>query len=73
MVGCIYNDRIGIIVDKEKAISCYRQAADMNYALAENSLGCCYANGNGVKRDVEQAFHWYSLSADQGYSWLNLT
>lgn len=50
----------------EEIAKLYMQAAEMNYAPAQNDVGVCYYNGKGVEKNVEKAFNYFRASAEQG-------
>jgi TPR repeat protein len=52
----------------QEAIKCFRVAAELGHAGAQNELGNLYASGRGVPENDETAFHWWRLAADQGHA-----
>ena len=55
-----------MVIDLEKALSLYQQAAEQGDFVGEQRLGCCYEEGIGIARSPELAFYYYKLAADQG-------
>ena len=49
----------------EKAVDCYRKAAEQDYDEAQVALGDCYYEGNGVPQDYGQAIDWFRKAAEQ--------
>lgn len=49
----------------EKAVKCYRKAAEQGYADAQCKLGACYLSGEGVEEDKEEAKRWYHKGIEQ--------
>ena len=52
----------------EKAVDCYRKAAEQGYATAQCNLGYMYETGHGVPQDYSEAVRWYRKAAEQGYA-----
>lgn len=50
----------------EKAIKCYRFAAEQGHADAQFCLGYCYEKGIGIAKDYTEAVKWYRKAAAQG-------
>ena len=63
-----YSKGNGVPRDDAKAADYMRQAADKDYAFAQNDLGSFYARGVGVKTDFEEAAKWYRKAAENGDS-----
>jgi len=61
-----YYGRNGKTQNYEEAVRCYRKAAELGYARAQNDLGVMYANGRGVTKNDEEAVKWYRKAAEQG-------
>jgi TPR repeat protein len=51
----------------EKAIDCYKIAAQEDNADAQYNLGLIYQEGEGVDQDYEEAISWYREAAEQGH------
>lgn len=56
----------GYVVDKDRAVQLYKQAAERGHISAQNNLGAMYEAGEGVPVDYEQAAYWYEKSSEQG-------
>ena len=52
----------------EKAVACFRKAAEQGHADAQYRLGECYDEGRGVERDLTEAAGWYRKAAEQGHA-----
>jgi len=52
----------------DKAVECYRKAADMGFAKAQYNLGVCYYHGKGVTKNDVKAAEWWQKAADQGHT-----
>lgn len=48
------------------ALECFRKAAILGHAGAQNNLGMMLAGGEGTLRDAEQAQSWFLRAATQG-------
>ncbi len=49
-----------------KAAVCFRKAAELNHAEAQNELAFCYHIGAGVERNEAEALRWYQSAAALG-------
>jgi TPR repeat protein len=58
----LYEDGLGVKLDKKKAERLYRTAADRGDAYAQNNLGLLLDS----EEKHEEAFRYYALAADQG-------
>lgn len=58
-----YNGR-----DYERAVLCFRNAAEKEDVTAQYSLGVCYYSGLGVPQDFVQAVYWFQKAAEQGHA-----
>lgn len=54
--------------DYAKAVRCYLEAANIDYAPAQDKMGIMYRDGLGVERDYKQALYWFDQAAGQGYT-----
>ncbi|EGB04764.1 hypothetical protein AURANDRAFT_31968, partial [Aureococcus anophagefferens] len=63
-LGEMYDDGLGVKLDKKKAARLYRTAADRGDAIAQCHLGFLLES----QEKHEEAFRYYALSADQGYT-----
>lgn len=50
----------------EEALKLFRQAAEQDYAAAQNQLGYCYSQGQGVAHNYSEAMKWHRKAAEQG-------
>ena len=66
-LGEIYEEGRGVTPDAERAVACYRRAAQQNNVEAQLALGVLYALGETVVRDFSQAFVWFTQAAAQGH------
>lgn len=64
--GDAYYYGIGREKDYEKAIVCYKEAAESQDPKAYFMLGKAYEEGNGVVKDYEEAARWYANAANAG-------
>lgn len=51
----------------EEMAKLFLQAANQNYAPAQNALGCCYKDGIGVERNIQKAVELLIKSMNQGF------
>lgn len=56
---------LGCDEDPEGAFNWYAEAANMDYAKAQNAIGSCYYKGFGHDQNFELAIKWFRLSAEQ--------
>jgi len=68
LLGTHYFYGDGVAEDKDKAVKCFLDAANMNNYYAQYLLANCYCFGDGVTKNIENAFYWYNLSAQHGYA-----
>ena len=73
-LGWCYENGVGVVMDKAKAVEWYTKAAEQEDADAQSKLGWCYYNGDGVVMDKAKAVEWYRKAAEQGnaYAQYNL-
>jgi hypothetical protein len=64
-LGGLYEEGLGVKLDKKKAERLYRAAADRGVADAQNDLACVL----DAEEKFEEAFRYYALAADQGYTY----
>jgi len=48
-----------------EGVKLYRQAAEQNFAPAQNGVGFCYWAGQGVAKDEAEAVTWFRKAAEQ--------
>ncbi|EGB06480.1 hypothetical protein AURANDRAFT_29118, partial [Aureococcus anophagefferens] len=63
-LGDMYDEGLGVKLDKKKAEELYRTAADRGHAVAQ----CNLAFVLGSQKKKEEAFRYCALAADQGYT-----
>ena len=62
----MYYDGQGVEQSYDKALECFRQAADMGSPYAINNIGDMYENGTGVEQDYEKAAEYYRQAYEMG-------
>lgn len=55
-------------VDYEKALQCFRRAADFDIPEAAFNVRLAYYAGKGVTADPKEARHWLQIAADGGFA-----
>lgn len=65
-LGVSYAEGKGVYQDYQKALLCYKEAADLGNKYAYNNLGVMYCTGKGVERDYYTARSYYQKAADLG-------
>lgn len=64
---CLAGDKAffghGVAQDYAAALAFYKQAAELNYAPAINSLATMYREGKGAPKDLPLAIEWYKKAA----------
>lgn len=65
-LGLRYQEGDGVPMDKEKAVACFRRAAEQGNAAAQNRMGIAYSTGDGVPTNSVEAVKWYRRAAEQG-------
>ncbi|KAH8069384.1 hypothetical protein JL721_5941 [Aureococcus anophagefferens] len=60
----LYEDGLGVKLDKNKAMKLYRTAADRGDAFGQNKVGAVLHS----EEKFEEAFRYQALAADQGYA-----
>ena len=65
--GCKYHDGIGVPVNKQKAIECWKKAGELGLPEAQFIVGCIYEGGLDVDQDMAEAEKWFRKAAEQGY------
>lgn len=61
------NGNSAVKVDKEKALSLFKQAADLGTCYGSYNAGRCYYNGWGCKQDYREAFNWFDRAYKEGH------
>ena len=67
MLGFLYAQGRGVLIDPAKTVSWWLKAAEQGFAPAQYTLGQLYRRGLGVKRDLAKARTWIGRAADAGY------
>lgn len=65
-LGMRYEAGTGVKKDYEKAVECYRNAAEWGNDVAQVRLGDCYLAGRGVRMNSGAAWSWYKKAAGHG-------
>ena len=65
-LGTCYDLGLGTNHDAQKAIACFRKAAERGQVDAQCELGRHYESGLGVAKDFSLAKRWYQAAASQG-------
>jgi TPR repeat protein len=56
-------DKGKAVQNDKQAFSYFKQAAELDYGLAQHKVGQAYEKGLGVKQDIAQAIVWYQVAA----------
>jgi TPR repeat protein len=64
-LGVLYSEQTQA-QDLPAALECFRKAAELGHAGAQNSLGLMLGAGQGTSKDPEQARSWFMRAANQG-------
>lgn len=67
-LAVIYDNGLGVPINKSEAISFYKMACDNNHKIAQYNLAWIYYHGETVEKNYFEAYKYYLLSAEQGYS-----
>ena len=69
MLGCMYDDGLGVTQDDKETVKWFQLAAEQGYACAQYNLGLMYYSTkcDQVEQDYEEAVKWLRLAAEQGY------
>nr|NQU90431.1 SEL1-like repeat protein [Bacteroidota bacterium] len=65
-LGYLYRRGWGVEENQEKAIQCFKTAAQQSNAFAQFNLGVCCERGLGVPQNINTAVDWYQKAAEQG-------
>ena len=70
MLGCMYDDGLGVTQDDKETVKWFQLAAEQGYARARYNLGLMYYSTicDQVEQDYEEAVKWLRLAAEQGYA-----
>lgn len=66
MLATIYNNGLGVPVDRERAVGIYTELAKYGLPSANMALGFAYLNGAGVLQSKEQATSYFKQAAAHG-------
>ncbi len=74
LLGCCYDNGVGVGSDPSRALQYYLRAAGRDYGPALNDVGLCYGRGIGVAKDLMKAVEYYKRAAEKGRpgAWFNL-
>ncbi|MFH1614503.1 MAG: protein kinase [Planctomycetota bacterium] len=64
--GQMHENADGVRRNYQKAIECYREAAEAGHIGAMNRLGAMYYAGMGVPRNFNKAVEWHHKAIDMG-------
>lgn len=67
-LGWFYDEGRGVVIDKTRAATLYRRAAEAGQKHAQWRLGVMLDKGEGVPSDPAQAVAWFRKSAAQGFT-----
>jgi hypothetical protein len=65
-MGNMYMKGVGTHIDYAKAVSAFKQSADLGHIKSAYKLGLIYLEGTGVKTSGKEAFKWFKLAAENG-------
>lgn len=61
-----FNGAFGVPVDKQRAVSLWKDSAELGYPLAQYQVGFVYETGQGGEMiDLKKALEWYQKAADR--------
>ncbi len=63
-MGNMYMKGVGTNIDYAKAVSAFKQSADLGHIKSAYKLGLIYLEGTGVKTSGKEAFKWFKLAAE---------
>ncbi len=67
-LGTKLNDGNNSPVDYEKALRCFKRAAEFDIAEAHFNVAVAYYAGKGVKADPREALNWFKKAAAGGFA-----
>ncbi|MCM1170590.1 MAG: hypothetical protein NC393_00520 [Clostridium sp.] len=56
----------GLESDVPRAVSCWKRAASMGDAVAQNSMAWAYKQGVGVEKDIHKFYEYKRMAANNG-------
>ena len=67
-LGLAHAKKQGAKQHHEKAVNCFKEAAEQGHADAQALLGAAFFNGKGVAKNNEEAAKWLKKAAEQGHA-----
>ncbi|GEM_PF-215306 len=67
-LGHLYRRGLGVEMSFAKALSWYKQAADMGFDRAQANVATMYLKGEGVEQDYSEAAKWFTKAARNGHT-----
>ncbi|MBL4906876.1 MAG: sel1 repeat family protein [Sneathiella sp.] len=67
-IGHLYRRGLGVEQNFKKALSWYKQAAEMGFDRAQANLATMYLKGEGVDQNYKKASEWFSRAARNGHT-----
>jgi TPR repeat protein len=65
-LGVMHYKGQGVKQNYQKAMNCFKLAAEQDNESAQIHLGAMYYRGEGTEQDYAEAMHWYNLAAEKG-------
>jgi TPR repeat protein len=65
-LGSIYEEGLGVPLDKSETVRWYLKAAEQGHALAQGKLARMYVYGTGTPKSYAEAARWAQKAAEQG-------
>ena len=62
----MYQNGLGVAVNKEAAFRWMEKAAELGHELAQHGLGFMYMEGDCAEQNGELAVKWFTAAAEQG-------
>ena len=66
VLGKMYKEGLGVSVDLEEAVRCFRRGAELGDVQGHLALAQCYAHGTGVVQSDQEALDCYMKAAEMG-------
>ena len=64
-MGIMYDDGIGVELDKNEAVRWFKLSADQGYVFSQMIMGTLLYDGDGVEKDVEKSLEYLMKAAEQ--------
>ena len=64
--GFLYSKGAGVLQDSLRAVTYFKQSAELGVVCDQYILGLSYAQGNGLPKDMLMAAHWFKTAAENG-------